>query len=544
MRILFIYAPIRLDANAHRLPLGVGYLCSVLKKAGHEADVLDLNMLRLSEEEIFSTLTEKVSCYDAIGVGGLITIFERVRSLIGMVKKIAPAKPVLVGGPMASYSGRLVLEQTEADVLVMGEGEKTIVPLLEAIMNKNDLSRIRGIGFRDREGIKFTDPVERVSALDAIPFVSYESFETSKYIENFRQTTGNKGINMIASRGCPHSCVFCARNFGTGIKYRSVGNVVSEIDLLMKNYDIEQISFNDELFTANKSWVHEFCDEIIKNKFNLKFTASSKPNCIDRELLIHMKEAGFFSLMYGVESANDEILRQMNKKHTKKQVVKALDLAHEIGMDVFTPMIIGMPAENANTVKETVEFCKDYRINLQNAYYFITPYPGSKLYDQCLEDGIIRDEVEYVRKISDLDIDDFSVNLTDWTDAELMSTREEAINEVQNHLVRESIRHDEDSHEKIVKHVLSSKKNIYLAPFSPMTEALKRFLVSEDKRLKVNGYIDSFKNGDNIFNPEKIFPGKNDLVVILSPNHKDSIRSCLSGKFLEENICVLDCSLF
>lgn len=401
-------------------PLGLAYIGAVLLKNGCKVQVIDLTL----EDVNYDNLAERVKGFnpDIIGISALSFEYAQVRKLSSYLKKIIPCKIILGGTIVFNYD--LILRKIDVDICVIGEGELTIVDLLE---NLSSLAEVKSIAYRDNGQIIRTAPRELIRDLDAIPFPAYELFDMDKYSKLLMNDAYishkylpkkkvHRKMSLEASRGCPFACDFCSNLFRT-IRRRSADGVIEEIRYLKERYDIDIFGFYDELFFSNKDAVYEFCQKI--RPLEVGWHALFRVDTVDRESLEMLKKSGCLEITFGVESGSEKILKNMNKKVSPAQVENTLRDALEVGLPVDMSLILGYPGEDKDSVHDTIDLLK--RIGYPGIRFrYITPYPGSPLYNRCIENGLIENEEAYLESLGDgTGPYRFRINFTKFTDEEL-----------------------------------------------------------------------------------------------------------------------------
>lgn len=425
LKILIVSPPYRLSAVC--LPLGLAYIAAVVRKAGYPVEVIDMDVKNHSPEEFKRILQGKQ--YDVLCLGGMITAWNFFKFTCDYVKKIKPAVKVVIGGGVITSTPRSFLSVSPADVGVIGEGEDRVLELLSAFEKGRPLSEINGIVYRDGEEIKQTAPGALIEDLDRIPFPAWDLFDVqnsyARYPSHNSLFKARRQMAIATSRGCPYQCTFCYTE--KKVRYRSVENVLAEMEELKKRYGITHFSLVDDLFVAQKKRVVHFCEELIRRKMNVSWSAAGRCNLADYELYKLMKAAGCYELGLGIESGSATILNSIKKKQTPEQVVHAVKTVQRAGIVPGGTFILGLPAETPETVRETVEVYKtinSYR-SLLNQFFFATPYPGTELYETVRRKGRIPDEIAFFEDLSRKgDAVDFVINCTDaFTDKELIETK-------------------------------------------------------------------------------------------------------------------------
>jgi len=400
-------------------PLGIGYIASVLKQNNYNVSVIDLTI----EDVDYTELKDRIIKLkpDIIGLTALSYSYVQVKKISEYLKTFLSCK-IILGGHLSDHSYKLVLEKTNVDICVIGEGEITIVDLLKNIDNP---SIVNGIAYKDKSQVFITTPRPPILDLDTIPFPAYELFDMEQYIKlddvyiskkYMKKGVVHKKIQIEAGRGCPYNCNFCSKIF-TKVRKRSVDHLVKEIKFLLEKYGIDVYGFQDELLFSNKKYIFEFCEKI--KDLEITWYGNARINTVSEEIIKKAKDNKCLEIAYGVESGSETILKNMNKKITPKQIEKILSYTIKIGFPFDMGLILGYPGENENTIKETIDLFKKIGYPALK-FRYITPYPGSQLYDFCLESGLIKNEEEYLESIGDgTGPYRFRINFTDFTDERL-----------------------------------------------------------------------------------------------------------------------------
>ncbi len=432
--ILLINCPIRLTDVPRHIPYGLGILAALLEKEGYNVRVLDINAVREPQAAIEQWLAVN-NKWDIIGISGLVTTYRYQKALVPIIRRTNPQARIIAGGGCATSVPELVFEHMDIDVAVLGEGEISLLEVVKTLEGGRSLQGIRGIWYRENGVIYKNEPGENIEDLDSVPFPARHLLPLDRYLENSPILFGpvaqraKRRLDVITTRGCPFNCNFCYHMFGRSkIRYRSPENVVEEIEMLIRDYDIDFISFLDENFTASKERVYRFAELIKAKNIKIPWGTSSRVHNVDRELLQVMKDSGCVYLSYGVESGSQEMLAKMNKKATVEQAKRAIELTREVGITAVATFIFGYPGETRQTIRETVKFCQD--INMKKGFFFATPYPGTPLYEQVKSQ--IGDEDKFIDQLADAG--EFVINLTDFSTAEMIGLKFLAENWMLEHI--------------------------------------------------------------------------------------------------------------
>ncbi len=361
-------------------PIGLGYIASYLLKEGHyDIKILDANKDELTIPDIISQI--KSFNPDYIGLT-MYTVNSKVAvELAKGIKNNFKDKFVIVGGPHASdsYAG-LFSKYPYFDFAVVGEGEITMHELLNALDSKDysKLKDIKGIVYKDplTKEMVFTGDRPLTKDIDRFLPPAREIVDFNAYIK--KDNLLPYAIEIMGSRGCTHRCVFCS--FQKVWRARRSLEIVNEMKDLIKQYpQTRSFLFFDDNFSANKGRVIELCRVLIDEGLSgYMWSCLCRADQVDKEMLEWMKKAGCAKIMFGLETADPQILKNLNKKITPEQVKQVVELVTKLGMDAMVFFIIGNPGETVKTVKASYDFAK--KLKCQSTVWSIMQvYPGTAL---------------------------------------------------------------------------------------------------------------------------------------------------------------------
>ncbi|HPB71049.1 MAG TPA: radical SAM protein [Syntrophales bacterium] len=373
MKVAIIAPPYPLE-EAPAPPLGVTYVAAAFEKAGADVRIFDYIVNRYTPER----LKEQLDRFrpDVVGATSVTLNFIAAADILRTAKRHNPRIVTLIGGPHVSFSERETLTAyPEIDVVVRGEGEKTIPELMPRLEDRRGWESVRGIAFRQGTDIVLTEPQELIEDLNTLPLPARHLLPMSRY-----QALGYP-VSIITGRGCPYACIFCQgrRMVGKKFRQRDASLVVDEIEEIL-SYGIDRINVADDLFASNRDRVKAVCSEIQKRGLKFSWSAFARANTVDREMLRIMRETGCDSISYGVESGNQEMLDRIKKKITLDMVREAVHLGLEAGMVVHTSFIVGLPGESPETLKETQAFADS--LGAMYGYHYLAPFPGTTVREE------------------------------------------------------------------------------------------------------------------------------------------------------------------
>ncbi len=359
-------------------PIGLAYLKAVSRKAGHSVRVLDNNILNLPLQEVI----ERIRGSDIAAVSMTTPTYKTVRGICEGIRKQLGI-PVAVGGshPTIDPDGCLDF----ADFIVMGEGERAFVELLQCLESKptlGKLKKIKGLSFNWRGKKVVNERRELNKNLDELPFPDWSGFPIGKYGSAIR--TSGRSLPIVTSRGCPYNCCYCFKGlFGRQFRPRSPKNVVDELLYLKDKFGIREFQIADDAFATDRQRAIEICKEIVRRKIGIPWSLPNgiKVNLLNDELVGWMKKAGLKYAGLGVESGNQGILDDIGKQQTLEDVRNGAKLLKKHRIPTVGFFMFGLPHDTVETMQDTVQFAKSLNLD----YYSITmttPYPGTRLFEE------------------------------------------------------------------------------------------------------------------------------------------------------------------
>ncbi|MFH1593036.1 MAG: radical SAM protein [Candidatus Woesearchaeota archaeon] len=370
-------------------PLGLAYLAGSLKQKGHEVKILDAAVLKYSLEDIKKFVSNNK--FDLIGIGVLTPMYKIAKDTIKTVKGVTDTL-LVVGGAHITIMPKATLEDIpEIDIGVVGEGEETILELVEYLEGEKKLENIKGIVFRKENEIVENELREFMKNLDDAPLPAREELPMEKYTPAPTYYKKLPSYVMLISRGCPYRCVYCSKIAGRMYRHHSIDRLMKEVEILMNEYSAKEIIFRDDTFTINRDHVVKLCNQIIEKGYNkrIKWTCMTRVNLVDFELLKLMKKAGCWSIHYGIESGNQRLLNLIKKDITLAQAKTAIKWTRKAGIETKAFFMLGLPTETREESLQTLKFTKD--LNPDWIQVTITvPYPGTELYDLAKKDGTLK----------------------------------------------------------------------------------------------------------------------------------------------------------
>lgn len=380
------------------LPLNLAYLAGYLRKQKPNIEILALDCegLSLSYEKIEYEI-QKIGP-DMVGITAPTPAYAQVLEISKIIKGIDNGIKVVVGGPHPTALPEDTVEQPNIDIVISGEGEITFFDLVNIVDKGLDLGDVKGIVYKDKNGKThktLTRPL--IKDLDELPFPARDLFPLDIYYPPpTKRISNKKSGNMITSRGCPYKCTYCMASYiwRHKIRFRSVKNVVDEIEHCYRDFGIGEFNFHDELFTFKEKRTIDICREIRKRKLDIAWVCMVRVDYISDEVLKEMRLAGCRKIAFGFESGSQMILDKMKKKVALERAEGAVKAVKKAGIKTAGNFMLGNIGETEETVRQTINLAK--KLNTDTCAFFIaSPYPGTEFYEIAKKKKYLRDDLKW-----------------------------------------------------------------------------------------------------------------------------------------------------
>lgn len=413
-------------------PLGLGYLAAVLESHGIDVKVYDCLIEGWDIREDVDQETVRIGSRfemierviaefkpDIVGVNALFTKQrENVHQIYGITKRLNRNIVTVAGGAHSTAMPELVMEDKNVDFVVLGEGEETLWDLILYLEGKKDRGELKGVAFRNEDKVEIIPKTNFIQNLDTISFPARQLLNLEKYFGldvSHGQRRRRRFSPIITSRGCPAQCIFCSayKVWGRRYRWRSPENIIKEMRMLKDDYGIEELLFEDDNLTLDVQRAEKIFDLMIREKFNFVWDT---PNgvaafTLNERVIDKMKQAGCYKINFAIESGNQDVLNKLIKKPLILKKIKPLIRhAQKIGLDVGIFLILGIPGESLKQMWDSFRFARE--LDIYNPFVSVaTPYPGSELYNLCIEKGYISKNYS----LDNLHIRSFSIATENWT---------------------------------------------------------------------------------------------------------------------------------
>lgn len=420
MKITLIHSPkllsfINYTGTTTVPPLGLAYIASSLIKAGHTVQVIDAvgmaplqfvpyekigNTQYFLQGLVYEEISQRVDPESQmIGLSCMFTPqWPAIGRLVEILKKDHPGKLIVVGGEHGTALPEYSLKSSQADFIILGEGEETAADLADHFSGLRDpeiLHNIPGIAFRHGGEVKINVRRDRKKAVDEFPWPAWDLFPIPAYIE-LNQPYGaplGKSLPMLATRGCPYKCSFCSsHNMWTTLwKARNVHDLVNEIEFYRNKYGVTDIHFMDLTAVVNRKWTLQFAEELLKRNLNVtwQMPSGTRSESFDDEVIEKIYEAGCRVFSFAPETGSSRMLKIIRKQVNLEHLLTAASTAVKKGMSVMCNIIVGFPQETWKDLFQTYKFIAQCAIRgvLEINLTAYIPLPGTEIYRQLLAEG-------------------------------------------------------------------------------------------------------------------------------------------------------------
>ncbi|MFC1735930.1 B12-binding domain-containing radical SAM protein [Candidatus Hydrogenedentota bacterium] len=367
-------------------PIGLASIASFLENRGVRVSVLDMNALKLSPSNLPEI--QELTGYDVVGISCTTPLIAESSEIVEILRKIIPpGSTIVLGGVHPTVAPEECIMIEGVDYVARGEGELTMMDIAEEKKPED----ILGISYVKNGRIVHNKPRPFIKDLDELPLPAYHMLPMQAYRPALGAFKQLPGIGIITSRGCPGRCTFCYRMFGNRLRLRSADSIIAEVNLLHRKHNIREISFYDDTFTASRKRVMNICDALSEQRIGISWSCFARVDCVDQEMLYRMKESGCHQVMYGIESASEEILKNINKRTDLKKALDAVKWTKRAGIDVRAAFMLGNPGETEETLEKTYQLAVRMAPELV-IFNITTPFPGTEMFEWAKKNDYLLSE--------------------------------------------------------------------------------------------------------------------------------------------------------
>jgi radical SAM superfamily enzyme YgiQ (UPF0313 family) len=416
MKILLIEPPFARFMGFYRyfFPFSLCSLSAYLKQQGHDLLIYDADH---ADKPVNMNSTDMLNVYhlylegikdpghaiwaearkiirdfqpEVIGITFMSTKMGAVQNLTRIAKEEYPQVPVVLGGAHPSVLYESSLRGIPADFVVIGEGEETLAELIEYLgTGRTDYNHIQGLAFIDPGGtVQATPPRPLIRELDSLPFPDRESLHL---VNRYRP----EDMSMImTSRGCPYNCTFCSSLWERRTRYRSIPNIIAEIEFIRDRFQSDTIYFKDDTFTLNRKRVFAFCDALEESGLQINWECLTRIELVDEELIRRMRETGMFNLKIGIETGSQRLLKVSNKNLTLDDIKRGAEILNRLEQKWSAFFMLGFPDETAEEIAMTWKLIEEIRPTYVSMSV-LAPYPGCEIYYDLEKEGAIDENTDW-----------------------------------------------------------------------------------------------------------------------------------------------------
>lgn len=407
---------------------GVSHIATMAKLAGWQVKIRDLRMGEDFEE----------ACQDAALRGGVVAMPTFIDSypvnlrVLQRVRELNPDVITLIGGALVSSLPERLILGLQPDYTILGEGEATLLEVLDHIEAGGTTTgalHIAGLGLLLDGTVRLTPKRPQLMDLDVLPIPDLFLFPS------VQQNPVIPELGLTTSRGCYGRCSFCFLNMHK-LSYKSPERFEQEVADLVAKHQTRYFYVNDLTFTSDLARTYRICD--VLSKYKITWTCSTRVERVQPELLRYMHQSGCRDIWYGVESVDQTVLDLADKQTKVEEIEYAVAETVKAGIKVAANLIVGLPGESEESLRKMMDFCRKSEV-IPISIKYLTPFPGTKIYDMAVERGYITDPIAYLETLAERKVNDPNdaiINLTDLPEeplrkafAELLLIRQERLKE-------------------------------------------------------------------------------------------------------------------
>jgi anaerobic magnesium-protoporphyrin IX monomethyl ester cyclase len=380
-------------------PLGIGYIAAVAEKAGFDVEIIDGVPLQIPYPELERRIVAARPA--VVGITSTILSARESAATAQRVKRRLPDALVIAGGPHITSCPELAMREPSYDCVALGEGEYTFLEVCQAVeRGSSDLSRIKGLVYREGGEIRYSAPRGNIMDLDELPLPARHLFPPLAAYKPLPASWRRwPPVHLFTSRGCPFACSFCDRSVvGKKFRAKSAPRVLEEIRECLERHGAREIRFFDDTFTIDRDRAMQVAEGILRRGWGFPWTVRTRVDMIDKEMLALFKRAGCWQILFGLESGDERMLRALDKGVSMEDNIRAMEWAEEVGMAVRADFIIGAPGETRETIRKTIDFAKRYKALEVANFNLFTPFLGTEFGRVLREKGeVLHEDYEFYR---------------------------------------------------------------------------------------------------------------------------------------------------
>jgi len=385
----------------------VPYLTAVLNRRRVPFSVLEANIDDLTPEAVAVRLAELAP--DAVAIPCMsLEYWRQAHEAARLAKEAGPDIVTILGGAHPTSLPERVMEDPNVDYLVLGEGEERLPDLLAALQkDAGDLAALDGIAYRDGDRVVVRPPQRWIEDLDALPLPDYTAFDAARVMNHLQHGAAGGMCTkrtpvgaVMTSRGCPYGCCFCAGHvtMGRRTRFRSPESVLREVDMLVRDFGIRELVFQDDNMYARRERALAIVDGIRARGYDLLWKNSNLAAWhMDRELMRRMKESGCYQVTISPESGSPRVLKEIiHKPGTREDALNVSAWCKEFDLELEADFVIGFPGETWDDIRQTTNFAEELDADAVK-FAVATPFPGTELFETAVRGGYLPADFDFYR---------------------------------------------------------------------------------------------------------------------------------------------------
>ncbi|MDP3732699.1 MAG: radical SAM protein [Candidatus Omnitrophota bacterium] len=400
MDIIFVNPPLTLKERFGKFapagnvmpPLGLCYLAAICREKGLKTEIIDAPAESLDAIQTKERILKKNTRF--VGITATTLSILNASRLAESIKNEDRDIVTIIGGPhISSVPESTLAKYSDFDFGVIGEGELTIIDLVNSVKSNGNIENIHGIIYRKGDALYRTAKREGIKELDNLPMPAWDLLPNYPYSYKPLEISLSDRLqgSIISSRGCPYDCSYCPKSvFGKVVRNHSIGRVMEMILDQYHKYAVRDLEIYDDILVLSRDRIRELCHRLIAERLDLVWSCNSTIGSVDRETLELMKKAGCWKIAFGIESGDPVILKFMNKHLNLDKAKEVLKISKEVGFVNRGYFIIGFPTETKESIRKTINFAKKADLDIVQFNSF-TPLPGSPIYDTINQYGKFND---------------------------------------------------------------------------------------------------------------------------------------------------------
>ncbi len=327
---------------------------------------------------------------DIVGFGVMTTAAHQMPELTRLVRQARPNALIVLGGPHISAFEEKVLEQVDADVAVMGEGELSLEEVIKAHLDGGDFSTIPGLIWRNKDGAVIRNPGQMplIDDLDILPMPAYDLIDLTKYwrLQSMPPVARRRYVSLVSSRGCPYQCMWCHKIFGKRFRGHSAERIVDEIEYFTKRYGIDDVEFLDDIFNMDRQRVVDVAEEVHRREIKLRLAL---PNAVRTDILTEdvvdaLKSMNLYWCSFALETGSPRLQEYTGKRLNIPKFLAGVELCAKKGIFTNGFAMLGFPSESQQEMQLTIDTMANSRLHTAS-FFTVTPFPNTKLYQVVKE---------------------------------------------------------------------------------------------------------------------------------------------------------------